>query len=196
MAMAAIDAPHILILDEPTNHLDIESREALVHALNDYQGAVILVSHDPHLVETIADQLWVVRDGAVKPFDGDMEDYRRQLLQQRGGKGKTADGEQGSAGAADRPADKPARALSGKERRANTAGVRSAITRNEKEMEKLAAQKEILEAERSAPGFFEAANSARSAEAGRQLAAVNDAIEAAEETWLELQEELSAALGE
>ena len=205
MAMAAIDAPHILILDEPTNHLDIESREALVHALNDYRGAVILVSHDPHLVETIADQLWVVRDGAVKPFDGDMEDYRRQLLQQRGGKGKTAnaDGQQRrsgdlghSSGHGASPAEKPARALSGKERRANTAGVRSAITRNEKEMEKLTKKKDALEAEMSSPGFFDAANNARSAEAGRQLAALNDAIEAAEEVWLDLQEQLSAALGE
>ena len=196
MAMAAIDAPHILILDEPTNHLDIESREALVHALNDYQGAVILVSHDPHLVETIADQLWVVRDGAVKPFDGDMEDYRRQLLQQRGGKGKTADGQPQDHSADDQTADRPVRALSGKERRANTAGVRSAITRNEKEMDSLARKKDALETEMSAPHFFDAANSARSAAAGRELAALNDAIEAAEETWLELQEQLSAALGE
>ena len=196
MAMAAIDAPHILILDEPTNHLDIESREALVHALNDYQGAVILVSHDPHLVETIADQLWVVRDGAVKPFDGDMEDYRRQLLQQRGGKGKTADGQPQDHSADDKTGDRPVRALSGKERRANTAGVRSAITRNEKEMDSLARKKDALETEMSAPHFFDAANSARSAAAGRELAALNDAIEAAEETWLELQEQLSAALGE
>ena len=85
MAMATIDAPHIMILDEPTNHLDIEGREALVHALNDYQGAVILVSHDPHLVETVADTLWIVRDGRVNLFDGDMDDYKRLLFSQRGG---------------------------------------------------------------------------------------------------------------
>ena len=60
MAIAAIDAPHVLILDEPTNHLDIESREALVHALNSYEGCVILVSHDAHLVEMVADRLWLV----------------------------------------------------------------------------------------------------------------------------------------
>ena len=88
MAMAAIDAPHILILDEPTNHLDIGGREALVHALNDYQGAVILVSHDPHLVETVADTLWIVRDGRVSLFEGDMDDYKRLLLSQRGGAGQ------------------------------------------------------------------------------------------------------------
>ena len=213
MAMAAIDAPHILILDEPTNHLDIESREALIHALNDYQGAVILVSHDPHLVETIADQLWIVRDGAVRPFDGDMNDYRKQLLQARAGKGRTAaSGDQDSGPATNDPAannptsgdlaanspaaNNPARALSGKERRASTAGLRSAITKNEKELAKLNQQKEALEKDMATPGFFDSSNSVQSAEAGRQLAALNTAIEAAEEAWVTLQEDLDAALAE
>ena len=213
MAMAAIDAPHILILDEPTNHLDIESREALIHALNDYQGAVILVSHDPHLVETIADQLWIVRDGAVRPFDGDMNDYRKQLLQARAGKGRTAaSGDQDSGPATSDPAannptsgdlaanspaaNNPARALSGKERRASTAGLRSAITKNEKELAKLNQQKEALEKDMATPGFFDSSNSVQSAEAGRQLAALNTAIEAAEEAWVTLQEDLDAALAE
>ena len=79
MAIAAIDAPHILILDEPTNHLDIESREALVHALNSYEGCVILVSHDAHLVEMVADRLWLVENGHVSAFDGDMADYQKWL---------------------------------------------------------------------------------------------------------------------
>ena len=70
--------------------MDIESREALVQALTDYTGAVILVSHDPHLVELVADQLWLVNDGEVKPFDGDMEAYRRFLLSQRSDKPKSA----------------------------------------------------------------------------------------------------------
>jgi ATP-binding cassette subfamily F protein 3 len=77
---AALDAPHLLILDEPTNHLDIDSREALVLALNDYTGAVLLISHDPHLIETCADRLWLVANGRVLPFDGDMDDYRKLLL--------------------------------------------------------------------------------------------------------------------
>ena len=67
--------PHILVLDEPTNHLDVDSREALIHAINDYEGAVILISHDRHMIETCADRLWLVADGTVKPFDGDMDDY-------------------------------------------------------------------------------------------------------------------------
>ena len=80
MVIAAIEDPHILILDEPTNHLDIESREALVLALNQFQGAVILVSHDSHLVEMVADRLWLVQDGEVNSFHGDMDEYKKMLL--------------------------------------------------------------------------------------------------------------------
>ena len=80
MGLAAFEAPHLLILDEPTNHLDIDSREALVHALNDYDGAVILITHDRHLIEACADRLWLVANGTVKPFDGDIEEYRNVVL--------------------------------------------------------------------------------------------------------------------
>ncbi|MEE8454157.1 MAG: ABC-F family ATP-binding cassette domain-containing protein [Limibaculum sp.] len=80
LTLATLDAPHLLILDEPTNHLDIESREALVMALNDYRGAVILITHDAHLIELVADRLWLVRDGAVTPYDDDLATYRRLLL--------------------------------------------------------------------------------------------------------------------
>ena len=80
LLIATIDAPHLLVLDEPTNHLDIESREALTEALNDYTGAVVLVSHDMHLLGLVADRLWLVKDGAVEPYEGDLTDYRRFLL--------------------------------------------------------------------------------------------------------------------
>ena len=76
LALATREAPHLLILDEPTNHLDIDAREALVRALADFQGAVLLISHDPHLVELVADRLWLVADGTVRPFEGDLDDYR------------------------------------------------------------------------------------------------------------------------
>src|SRR3546814_1097483 len=77
------EAPHVLILDEPTNHLDIDSRQALVQALSEFEGAVILVSHDPNLVELAADRLWLVADGSVSAYDGDMDDYRKLLMEQR-----------------------------------------------------------------------------------------------------------------
>jgi ATP-binding cassette subfamily F protein 3 len=96
--LVAMAAPHLLILDEPTNHLDIDSRRALLDALNDYQGAVILITHDRSLMELVADRLWLAADGTVKPFDGDMDDYARFVLdrakggsapgQMRGNKGK------------------------------------------------------------------------------------------------------------
>ncbi|HEY0182533.1 MAG TPA: ABC-F family ATP-binding cassette domain-containing protein [Rhodopila sp.] len=96
--LVAMAAPHLLILDEPTNHLDIDSRRALLDALNEYQGAVILITHDRSLMELVADRLWLAADGTVRPFDGDMDDYARFVLdrakggsapgQLRGNKGK------------------------------------------------------------------------------------------------------------
>jgi ATP-binding cassette subfamily F protein 3 len=79
--LVAMAAPHLLILDEPTNHLDIESRRALLDALNDYEGAVILITHDRSLIELVADRLWLTADGHIKPFKGDMEDYARLVLE-------------------------------------------------------------------------------------------------------------------
>ncbi|MBI1648898.1 ABC-F family ATP-binding cassette domain-containing protein [Hyphomicrobium sulfonivorans] len=84
LALAAFHAPHLLILDEPTNHLDIDSRQALVQALAEFEGAVILISHDRHLIEACADRLWIVRGGTVKSYDGDMDSYRADLLAERG----------------------------------------------------------------------------------------------------------------
>ena len=80
LLIATIDAPHLLVLDEPTNHLDIESREALTEALNDYTGAVVLVSHDMHLLSLVAERLWLVDQGGVTPWQGDLDDYRAMLL--------------------------------------------------------------------------------------------------------------------
>src|SRR6266853_5781574 len=78
--LVAMTAPHLLILDEPTNHLDIDSRRALLDALNDYQGAVILITHDRSLMELVADRLWLTADGRITPFAGDMDDYARLVL--------------------------------------------------------------------------------------------------------------------
>src|SRR5205807_8929094 len=81
LALVTYDAPALLILDEPTNHLDMETREALVAALGEYSGAVVLVSHDWHLVELVADRLWLVDGGTVRSFEDDLEAYRRRLLE-------------------------------------------------------------------------------------------------------------------
>ncbi|MGE3624097.1 MAG: ATP-binding cassette domain-containing protein [Bdellovibrionales bacterium] len=81
--LMSFDAPHIMLLDEPTNHLDMDAREALMQALNNYTGAIILVSHDPHLVECVVDQLWLVADGKCKPYDDDLDAYRKLVIRQR-----------------------------------------------------------------------------------------------------------------
>jgi ATP-binding cassette subfamily F protein 3 len=81
LGLITFNGPHLIILDEPTNHLDIDSREALAEALNDYSGAVILITHDAHLAEAVADRLWLVRNGVAKPFEGDIDDYRALVLE-------------------------------------------------------------------------------------------------------------------
>ena len=84
-ALMTCDKPHILLLDEPTNHLDVLSRQALIQAINAFEGAVVIVSHDPHIVELTADRFWMVEGGRVHPYDGDLEDYRALLLSRRKG---------------------------------------------------------------------------------------------------------------
>jgi ATP-binding cassette subfamily F protein 3 len=84
LGLATFSGPNMIILDEPTNHLDIDSRAALAEAINEYPGAVIMVSHDRYLIEACADQLWVVADHTVTSYDGDLDDYRRTVLSARG----------------------------------------------------------------------------------------------------------------
>ncbi|WP_210485029.1 ABC-F family ATP-binding cassette domain-containing protein [Microvirga antarctica] len=95
--LVAMDAPHLLILDEPTNHLDIDSRRALLDALNDYAGAVILITHDRSLMELVADRLWLAADGHVTPFDGDMEDYARFVLERAKAGSRPSQNREGSS---------------------------------------------------------------------------------------------------
>ena len=183
MAIAAIDAPHILILDEPTNHLDIESREALVHALNSYEGCVILVSHDAHLVEMVADRLWLVEHGHVSVFDGDMTDYKKWLLAKRGG---------ASTVNADKPTTKPVdkQLSTGRQRRQNTSAVRARIRSCETELETLGAQKQAIETKMSTPEFYDSSNAHNIAALGAELARIDAQLSAVEEAWLLHQEEL------
>jgi ATP-binding cassette subfamily F protein 3 len=134
-ALATFHKPHLLILDEPTNHLDVDSREALIYALNAYEGAVILISHDRHLIEATVDRLWVVRRGTVEDYEGDIDEYRRELMDQREGRnrGKSRNGEAGVMSSAAR-ADQRREAA---QRRAERAPLKRAVETQEKQIAKL-----------------------------------------------------------
>jgi ATP-binding cassette subfamily F protein 3 len=138
IAIATFHGPNLLILDEPTNHLDVDSREALIHALAEYEGAVILISHDRHLVEATADRLWLVKDGTVKPYDGDMESYRDELLAERTTRSRVARVDK-SATSAPRP-DRAEARRSAAERRASLAPLKKAAETAERTIERIGAE--------------------------------------------------------
>jgi ATP-binding cassette subfamily F protein 3 len=150
-AVATFNKPHMIILDEPTNHLDVDSREALVMAINDYDGAFILISHDRHLVETCADRLWLVADGTVKPYDGDLDDYRKWLLdpaRRVKPMPALADGEEAEARPAAKASKNPkeARRLAA-QRREQFAPLKKKAQAAEKEMARLQAEIAKLDAD-------------------------------------------------
>ena len=184
-ALMSRHAPHVMILDEPTNHLDIDSREALMSALNAYEGAVILISHDPRLVEACADRLWLVAGGTVTPFDGDMSDYRKYLLDQARLQRKSIPPADAAEGKEDRRAARKAAA----DKRAELAPIRKRIRDAERQMETLAAQKQTLERSMAEPGFYQQPSEHITA-CQIELAALTDTLETLERQWLEDQEAL------
>jgi len=193
MLIATIEAPHILILDEPTNHLDIESREALVLALNDYDGAVILVSHDTHLVEAVADRLWLVKDGAVTPFDGDMDEYKKLIMSSN----RTSGNKTSASKANKRSKDKEGKSTtasaqsgSAAAKKINPVKLKSEIRRLDSQIEILASQKSALEAEMLKTDFYSVNDSAEIALKTKTFSDITTQLEKAEESWLELQEQL------
>ncbi|WP_439577439.1 ABC-F family ATP-binding cassette domain-containing protein [Elioraea sp.] len=175
LALATRDAPQLLILDEPTNHLDIDAREALVRAIADYEGAVVLITHDPHLIELVADRLWLVADGTVAPFDGDLDDYRAVLAES--GRAQAAK----VAPAPSRVDDRRARA----EARAALAPLRRKAEAAERTITRLTAERAAIEATLADPRLY--AGAGRPEEIAAQnarLAAIAREIAVAEELWL------------
>jgi ATP-binding cassette subfamily F protein 3 len=181
LLIATIDAPHMLILDEPTNHLDIESREALVEALTAYSGAVILVSHDMHLLSLVADRLWLVSGGTVRPFDGDLESYRDLLL------GRTAANGSGQKSSQKKAAGKP------RPSRDAIAQLRTELRKCEARMEKLEEMREELARRLGDPSAYEEEMAARRDAWQRKYSEVMDALGRAEALWMKAAEKLEAA---
>lgn len=181
LLLATIDAPHLLILDEPTNHLDIESREALSEALNDYTGAVVLVSHDMHLLGLVADRLWLVKDGAVAPYEGDLDDYRKFLL--------SGDAPAEKSGEKTPEAAKPAAPK--KPNRDAVLALRSDVRKSEERVQKLTEMMGKLDVKLADPGLY---NDPYEAEKwGKKRAEAVRALAFAEELWMAALEKLDAA---
>ena len=183
MLIATIDAPHILILDEPTNHLDIQSREALVRALTDYSGAIILVSHDPHLVSLTADRLWLVKDGKVAEYRDDMDAYRRLLLSERGTGGALA------STSDERPKSKRKPA----ESRRIAAPLQVEVSKCEARIATLAEMRTKLDERLADPGLYAPINAKLRDKLNRKDAELREATERAEALWLEAVEKLELA---
>jgi ATP-binding cassette subfamily F protein 3 len=178
LALITRDAPHILILDEPTNHLDVDAREALVQALTDFGGAVLVVSHDRHLLGLIADRLVLVDGGTATEFDGTLDDYRDMIL--RSGRGGADDGQR-SSGRGNRKAD---RRLSAEARERNK-GLRQAVTQAEAELKRLCQRRTEIDEMLSTPPC----NGGPSvAELMKTRAEVERHLATAEQLWLEASE--------
>jgi len=182
LALVTHDAPALLILDEPTNHLDMETREALVAALAEYSGAVVLVSHDWHLVELVADRLWLVEDGTVRPFEDDLDAYRRRLIEQDAASPEPGAGVPVGGAAAGRDPRRAAR-RGGAERRLLLQPLRQSARQAEKTAARLAAEQHALDRTLAAPGAF-GGQGAALAGALKRRAELARLIAEAEAEWL------------
>ena len=180
LLLATLDAPHMLILDEPTNHLDIESREALVEALSAYSGAVILVSHDMHLLGLVADRLWLVANGRVAPYEGDLDRYRATLLRARPDKPST---------------DKPA-PTAPRPSHDEIKDIRAELRRAEARVEKIMEMHEKLSVKLADPALYEAAKASELAQWQAKFTEVEEGLARAEALWVAAQARLDAALQE
>ncbi|WP_163271507.1 ABC-F family ATP-binding cassette domain-containing protein [Chelativorans alearense] len=186
MGLASFEAPHLFILDEPTNHLDIDSREALVDALNTYEGAVILISHDRHLIEACADRLWLVGDGTVRPYEGDMEDYRALTT---GGASRNREKREAEK------ASKAERRREAARRRAELEPLAKEIKATEGLIERTRKRLEAIEAQMADAGLYERDPGKASALA-KERAELARTVERQEEKWLALSAEYEGEMAE
>jgi ATP-binding cassette subfamily F protein 3 len=182
LALMSWSAPNILLMDEPTNHLDVDSRQGLVQAINDFGGAVVLISHDPHLIELCADRLWLVKDGTVRGFDGDLDDYRQLLLDDA-----RAAARGDSAGKkSERPSRKEERRKAAHQRAVKRAQMEEQAERSNRAVEKLTQALKLVEAKLADPKLYERAP-AEAADWQKKHAEVSQKLAEAEESWLEVQ---------
>jgi ATP-binding cassette subfamily F protein 3 len=172
LGLATFFGPNMIILDEPTNHLDIDSRAVLAEAINEFPGAVIMVSHDRYLIEACADRLWVVAERSVSAYDGDLEDYRRMVLSANGV--RTAPREREAS-----EREKPLRVRSEKR-----GPLRQQISSAEAEIARITGIIEKIDAALALPDIF-TRDPKQAAQLAKARSAAADALQRAEEAWLE-----------
>ncbi|KJH68067.1 ATP-binding cassette domain-containing protein [Chromobacterium violaceum] len=189
LAMIVWQKPNLLLLDEPTNHLDLEMRHALTLALQDFTGALIVVSHDRSLLESTTDVFWLVSGGKVQPFDGDLEDYRQWRMAQLAEGGKPSDGDaQGVNRKEQKRQEAEARQQLAKQRKP----LQTRLSKLEQEMNKLSDEKAELEAFMSSSEAYDDANRQKLADSVKRQGEVASRLEIVEEEWMEVQEQLEA----
>ena len=183
-ALMSCDKPHILLLDEPTNHLDVESRQALVQAINAFSGAVVIVSHDPHVLKLTADRFWLVDEGRVIPFEGDMDDYQALLLSKnRGNVEKRKE---------NRPNDRKNLRKDAAKRRQALAPLRKKLTQAESKVERLEGEKQKLQKAMADPTLYEE-EKGKLLTLQKQLGTLEKDLARAEDNWIRLQVEWDRA---
>ena len=192
LALLIRTRPNLLLLDEPTNHLDLEMREALTFAMQEFEGGVVFVSHDRHLLRTCADELLLVADGKVSPFDGDLDDYAAWMAAQRAA-------EKESASTPDAAAEKSERLQQRAEAKANRQAliaerrkISKEIEKLDKQLAKLHSEKGELDARFADPDFYTTVDRAESEALHIRAAELGDQIDTLELQWLEWQEALDA----
>ena len=191
-ALMTREAPHILLLDEPTNHLDVDAREALVQALNEYEGAVVLVSHDPHLIGLTADRLWLVADGRCTAFEGDLEDYRRLLLEQRREKAREKDSDRPEGESRPENGNRKEKRRQAAEARAQTAHLRKAAQSAERRLRELEGRRKLIEAKLADPEVYGGPTN-QLMRLQLELSEIKKKIAVAEEVWLTAESQREAA---
>lgn len=199
LALIAWKKPNLLVLDEPTNHLDMETREALTMALSTYEGAVLLVSHDRHLLRAVTDELWLVHEGRKEVFEGDLDDYAKIVLDHR----RVTAAEARAAHQADKAARNEAQPVNNKEARRLAAQERARIAelrkplkkeleKVEREMNALSEKLKALDTQLADPAFYNGADQGKVAQTLREHGELAPKVEALEMHWLELSEKIEA----
>lgn len=194
-ALATFHAPHLLILDEPTNHLDVDSRESLIHALNDYGGAVILISHDRHLLEATVDRLWVVRNGTVTPYEGDLESYRQECLSRRGnGGGGPPPGQGNGASREDVKKSRDEGRRAAAQRRQELAPLKKRLTDHERRIEVIQRQIAEIDVQLGDPALYDT-KPEKAQSLSRERGELVKSLGAEEDAWLDISAAYEEAAG-